>query len=221
MNRQRFLSLIGLSVLGPLAISLKKGVPDDQRTDCNDPITLPVPEGPYYKDEKLNRMNIVEHKKGMPIEYRFMVEDQHCRPIEGAIVDIWQCDADGLYSDFKVEHTVSETWLRGYQYTDKEGNCRFHSIFPGWYTGRVTHLHAKVHVNSKTLLTTNLFFPKEVEDEIFRSPLYPKGPNPTPILQDFELKVDKDTKRFESLVMHIDKDHKGLLMGSYKFAVTV
>jgi protocatechuate 3,4-dioxygenase beta subunit len=148
-----------------------------------------------------------------------MVEDKDCKPVEGAIVDIWQCDAEGTYSDYKVENTLNETWLRGYQKTSADGKCTFQSIFPGWYNGRITHLHGKVRVNNETLLTTNFFFPKEIENDVYASPLYPKGPNPTAILQDVELRVDKDTTRHDMLVMDVSKDANGKLVASYKVSL--
>ncbi len=217
MNRSKFLSLAGLGFLG--VIFFQKAEKKNMLNECNDPVTPPVPEGPYYKDEQLNRVDITEHKKGTPITYIFMVEDEDCKPVEGAIVDIWQCDADGHYSDFKAENTINETWLRGYQKTGADGTCKFTSIFPGWYDGRITHLHGKVHLNGKTLLTTNFFFPKEIENHIYASPLYPKGPNPIPVLQDIELRVDKDTTRHDTLVMDVSKDGKGNLVAFYKIAL--
>lgn len=221
MNRKTFLSFIGFSATGSLFVSAARKNKQALLTDCNDPITPPVPEGPYYKDEKLNRLNIAEHKKGLPIEYHFKVEDIHCQPVKGAIVDIWQCDADGHYSDFSDENTKGQTWLRGFQKTDANGQCRFTSIFPGWYNGRITHLHAKVHVNGVTVLTTNLFFPKEIENKVYQHPLYPKGPNPVKILEDIELKVDKDTQRHDTLVMNVTMpaDNNGTLLAKYTIAV--
>jgi protocatechuate 3,4-dioxygenase beta subunit len=219
MNRQKFLSLLGLSFIGTVFFSAKKQEDIKLQTDCNDPITPPVPEGPFYKNEKLNRIDITEHKKGVPLVYLFTVEDKHCKPVEGAIVDIWQCDGEGHYSDFKQEDTLNQTWLRGYQVTDKKGECRFKSIFPGWYEKRITHLHAKVHVNNKTVLTTNLFFRKEVENEVYKNSLYPKGPNPLSVLEDIELKVDKDTKRHDTLLMDVATDKNGILNAKYKIAL--
>src|SRR5690348_14099741 len=220
MKRKNFLSLISFGFIGSLFFFAKRQ-PEIIVTDCDDPITPPVAEGPFYKDEKLNRFDITETKKGTPIEYVFRVEDEHCKPIEGAIVDIWQCDNQGVYSDFKQENTVNETWLRGYQITDKNGMCKFKSIFPGWYEGRITHLHAKVHVQDKTVLTTNFFFPKEMENEIYQNnaSLYPKGINPIPVLQDIELRVDKDSKRHDALLMKLEKDHKGNFTASYTIAI--
>ena len=164
-------------------------------------------------------MDITENKPGVPVKYIFKVEDEHCKPIAGAIVDIWQCDAMGHYSDFKGENSLNETWLRGYQKTDHSGQCEFKSIFPGWYPLRITHLHAKVHVDGKTVLTTNLFFPKELENKIHKDSLYPKGPNPIKILEDVELKVDKDTKRHDALIMDMFHNEKGELIAQYKIAV--
>ena len=220
MNRNKFLSLLGMPFLALLLFSSKNKQKQGLLTDCNDPITPPIPEGPFYKDEKLNRVDIRESKKGRQIEYVFMVEDKNCKPIEGAIVDIWQCDADGHYSDFDREKTLGQTWLRGYQKTDHTGTCRFRSIFPGWYTNRVTHLHAKVHINGNTLLTTNLFFKKEIQDKIYQKPLYTKGPNPIAIPDDFELKkIENNNQRYDTLLMDVIINDKEGLTGHYKFAI--
>jgi protocatechuate 3,4-dioxygenase beta subunit len=220
MNRNKFFALLGLPFVGLLLFSSKNKEKQVLLTDCNDPITPPVPEGPFYKNEKLNRADITESKTGTPIEYIFMVEDKNCKPIEGAIVDIWQCDAAGHYSDFEREKTLSQTWLRGFQKTDHTGVCKFKSIFPGWYDGRITHIHAKVHIDGNTLLTTNIFFTKEIEDKIHQKPLYPKGPNPIAILDDIELKrLDKDNKRHDTLLMDVVGNSKGELTGRYKFSV--
>src|SRR6516225_6194111 len=79
------------------------------------------------------------------------------------------------------------------QKTDKHGECSFIAIFPGWYTGRITHLHVKVWLNDSNVLTTNCFFPREIENEVYKSPLYPKGNNPQTVSNDIELRVDKDS----------------------------
>ena len=219
MNRNKFFSLIGLSFISTVFLSAKEKQELMAQTDCNDPITPPVPEGPYYKNEHLNRVDITGNKKGVPIDYIFKVEDKNCKPIKDAIVDIWQCDAEGHYSDFDKENTMNQTWLRGYQKTNEEGECKFTSIFPGWYANRITHLHAKVHINNTTVLTTNFFFPKNIENEVYQSPLYPKGANPLSVLEDYELKVDKDTTRHDTLVMPIIKDKKDRLIATYTIAI--
>jgi len=219
MERKNFLSYLGLSFLSTLFFSGKPALRFIPRTDCNDPITPPVPEGPYYKNEQLNRVNITENQQGIPVDYVFRVEDKNCKPIGGAIVDIWQCNNQGHYSDFQQEHTASEKWLRGYQTTDKNGICRFTSVFPGWYEGRLTHLHVKVIIDHQPVLTTNCFFPKETEQEVYRSPLYPKGVNPITLSQDAELRVDKDSTRHDALVMKVEKNGSNKLIASYTIAI--
>src|SRR5674476_1361264 len=76
MNRNKFLYLIGLSFMGTAFFSAIKRQELIEQTACNDPITPPVPEGPYYKDENLNRIDITESKKGVPVDYIFKVEDK-------------------------------------------------------------------------------------------------------------------------------------------------
>jgi protocatechuate 3,4-dioxygenase beta subunit len=105
MKREDFLSLISFGFISSSFLPARSKRSARLVTDCNDPITPPVPDGPFYKDEKMNRYDITEAKKGTPVEYIFKVEDEHCKPIEGAIVDIWQCDNAGVYSDFKQENT--------------------------------------------------------------------------------------------------------------------
>lgn len=219
MERKTFLSRCSIAFLGTLFFSGKPKPETILQTICNDPITPTVPEGPFYKNENLNRVNIIENQKGTPVDYLFKVVDKDCNPVKGAIVDIWQCNNMGHYSDFKQENTSNQTWLRGYQKTSTDGTCKFASVFPGWYDGRITHLHVKVIMNDKNVLTTNCFFPKEIEDEVYKSPLYPKGTNPQSVLQDIELRVDHNTTRHDALVMDVKKDRTGKLIASYKIAI--
>ena len=86
-------------------------------------------------------------------------------PIESAIVDVWHCDATGLYSGFEAAsmggpgggRSDDKTYLRGAQATNSDGIVEFKTIYPGWYRGRTTHIHAKVHLDRSTLLTTQLY----------------------------------------------------------------
>lgn len=180
---------------------------------CAQEVTPAVPEGPYYKDEKLNRTDIREDRIGIPITYVFTVQDTQCRPIKDAVIDIWQCDKDGVYSDFAAQNTLGQTWLRGFQLTDAAGQCRFTAIFPGWYNGRLTHLHAKLFVGGALKQTTNFFYPKAVETEAYQDPRYTKGQNPTTIAADVELRGD--AARFATLSMSVAKDPAGGYIATY------
>jgi protocatechuate 3,4-dioxygenase beta subunit len=106
-----------------------------------------------------------------------------------------------------------------YQKTGSDGKCKFTSVFPGWYIGRITHLHAKVHVNGETKLTTNFFFPKEIENEVYTDALYPKGTNPITIKDDYELRVDSNAIRHDTLVMNVAKGENGNLKASFKISI--
>ncbi len=82
----------------------------------------------------------------------------------GAIVDIWHCDAAGVYSDATDPgfNTVGKKFLRGYQVTDANGGVQFTTIYPGWYRGRTVHIHFKVRAKAKSgqsyEFTSQLYF---------------------------------------------------------------
>src|SRR5262249_40310184 len=106
---------------------------------------------------------------GIPLTLTITVVDSEnsCIGLQNAQVDIWHCNADGVYSGEDVENTVGLTWLRGYQLTDSEGQVTFTTIFPGWYQGRTTHIHLRVRSKysaasstSDGTNTTQLFFPQ-------------------------------------------------------------
>ncbi|MCO6382802.1 intradiol ring-cleavage dioxygenase [Oceanicola sp. 502str15] len=124
-------------------------------------------EGPYYIDPGLIRADVTEGLPGLPLALALQVVNADCRPIEGARVDIWHCDAVGRYSGYARENTNGETFLRGTQITGAGGVARFSTIYPGWYRGRAVHVHYKVWLNSREVLTSQLFFPEAVSDQVY------------------------------------------------------
>ena len=130
-----------------------------------------VTEGPYYLDESLIRQDIAEGRPGLPLVLRLQVVTADCRPVPGARVDVWHCDALGVYSGVENlgggEDTVGQTFLRGTQLTDSEGISTFQTIFPGWYRGRTTHIHYKVFLDETTVLTSQIFFDETVNQAIY------------------------------------------------------
>ena len=110
---------------------------------------------------------------------------QRCEPLENAVVDIWHCDATGLYSGFESAstggpgggRTDDETYLRGAQATNSDGIVEFKTIYPGWYRGRTVHIHAKVHLDRQTVLTTQMYFDDEVSGRVFLEDPYPGESN--------------------------------------------
>jgi protocatechuate 3,4-dioxygenase beta subunit len=134
-------------------------------------------EGPYYIAQEKLRRNITDGRPGTPLTLRLAVVDaKTCRPIKGAAVDIWHCDASGTYSGFGAGR-ASRTFMRGIQRTNAKGLAVFRTVYPGWYPGRTVHIHVKVHVGGNVLHTGQLYFPDSVTDAVYRNAPYDDRPN--------------------------------------------
>ena len=182
--------------------------------------------GPFYVADELVRSAVAEDKAGLPLSLRIGVLDaRSCAPLANAAIDLWHCDAMGLYSGYTTSNlgpppggrggpggpggvrggpppdfgpngpggpppgpppggpggggpgmgmspTDKLTFLRGIQITDSSGVVGFQTVFPGFYQGRVNHIHFKVriggHAEQKTYAaghvshTGQLFFPEEL-----------------------------------------------------------
>jgi protocatechuate 3,4-dioxygenase beta subunit len=113
-------------------------------------LTPEVTEGPFYVALERIRRDITEGRPGVPLTLKIRVIDvRRCVPIHSAAVDVWHCDAGGLYSDESSNGTSGQTYLRGVQLTNKKGFATFRTVYPGHYTGRATHIHLKVHIGSR------------------------------------------------------------------------
>jgi protocatechuate 3,4-dioxygenase beta subunit len=134
-------------------------------------------EGPYYVEGDKVRRNITEGKPGAPLTLRLAVVDvSTCKPIRNAAIDIWHCDAGGVYSGTSVQSTADRTFLRGIQRTDGKGSALFRTIYPGWYPGRAVHIHLKVYIGGNTVHTGQLFFPDALTDAVYRRSPYNRRP---------------------------------------------
>lgn len=136
-----------------------------------------VTEGPYYVNLQLIRYDVREDKSGIPLFLNMTVVDYNtCEPVSGAGVEIWHCDASGIYSHFEEAsenvsnpQTDDTTYLRGVQVSNSNGDVGFLSIYPGWYEGRALHIHLKVHLDGSdgtVVHTGQLFFEEELNSEI-------------------------------------------------------
>ncbi|HEU5064402.1 MAG TPA: intradiol ring-cleavage dioxygenase [Gaiellaceae bacterium] len=134
-------------------------------------------EGPYYIAGEKVRRNIAEGRPGTPLTLRMtVVESRTCKPIKGATVDIWHCDASGAYSGFGAGRS-SRTFMRGIQRTNASGVAIFKTVYPGWYPGRTVHIHVKVHVRGNVVHTGQLYFSDRVTDAVYRRAPYSGRPN--------------------------------------------
>jgi protocatechuate 3,4-dioxygenase beta subunit len=143
--------------------------------------------GPYFADDSVrgfNRSDVrsnldgTSRQAGVLLTLTVQVYDTRaaCAAMSGVQVDLWHCNALGVYSDEASEGTSSQTWLRGYQVTGSNGTVTFTTIFPGWYRGRTTHIHLRVRSKYSSASspddgsnTTQLFFPQAVINAISTS----------------------------------------------------
>jgi protocatechuate 3,4-dioxygenase beta subunit len=141
-------------------------------------LTPEMTEGPYSLDGDKVRSDIREGRPGTLLTLRLtVVNASNCKPIKGASVDIWHCDASGTYSGFAPEGTSGKTYLRGIQKTNAKGVATFKTIYPGWYRGRTVHIHVQVHVGGNVVHTGQLYFPDRVTDAVYRRSPYSGRPN--------------------------------------------
>lgn len=158
------------------------------------PSTPTVTEGPYWVDEKLFRADIRTDpstgvaRAGVPLTLTIKVQNLSsgsCTPLVGAYIDIWHCDAKGIYSDEPTYdpgggtgnvNTSGQKFLRGYQITDSEGQVQFTTIYPGWYSGRTIHIHVRVRTYSGTTVLGNfvsqVFFDETTNNTVMAQSAY-------------------------------------------------
>lgn len=137
-------------------------------------LTPQAVEGPYYFDPGLVRSDITEGRPGIPLRLVVQVLDSAgCTPIRDARVDLWHADAVGVYSGYDRQSdsrdlsTKGETFLRGTQMTDASGEVEFRTIYPGWYQGRTPHAHFEIFLDTKNVLTGQLYFPDALTEFIY------------------------------------------------------
>lgn len=115
-----------------------------------------ITDGPYYIVGENMRSNVIEQKwcDGVPVFLEVQYVDvATCDPIPQVAVDIWNCNATGIYSGISTNGNyaadgMNSTFLRGIQLTDADGVAQFETIFPGHYEGRATHTHLLSHTNA-------------------------------------------------------------------------
>ena len=185
-TRRGFLALASASTATLLQGGRAQATSENAASSLDEACTLTPQseEGPYYLDPKLVRADVTEGRPGVPLALRLrVIEAGTCTPIIGARVDIWHCDARGIYSAFPGQgdtHNIdqtSKTFLRGTQMADGGGWSTFKTIYPGWYAGRATHIHFKVFLDERTVLTGQTFFPEALNEYIYGNvPDYTKRP---------------------------------------------
>ena len=147
-------------------------------------------EGPYpdrlgmINNSAFFRRDVTEGRPGLALTLALTVVNTNnsCAPLSNASVEIWQCDASGNYSEYAQPgyDGTGQTFLRGLQVTDANGQVTFQTIYPGWYMGRATHIHVQVFRNGSVVKTTQIAFAESVSAAVYATGVYaPKGQNPT------------------------------------------
>jgi protocatechuate 3,4-dioxygenase beta subunit len=125
---------------------------------------------PIKNPASLVKPDIRGNREGLKLTTKLTIKNKNtgCTAVEGLMVDIWMCDADGDYSEYGGGTLSASNWLRGRQITNSAGEVLFTTIFPGWYRGRAPHIHVEVLNNTgKSLLVTQIAFPKEICDKVY------------------------------------------------------
>ncbi len=146
-------------------------------------------EGPYFVDGRLDRSDIRSDpadgavSEGTPLRLTFQVsrlDGATCAPLAGALVDVWQCDALGVYSGVRdingLFDTTGKQFLRGHQRTGADGRAVFRTVYPGWYQGRTVHIHFKIRTDPEARrgrdFTSQIYFDDAVSDRVLSRPPY-------------------------------------------------
>lgn len=173
-------------------------------------------EGPFFVSAP-HRRNVKEDRRGKDLHLRMqVVRIPGGAPVEGGIVEMWHCDADGAYSGYPAEvaHDLwktlaliglqaehvdpmnEERFLRGAQITDANGMVEFETIFPGWYEPRPPHIHFKVIAHDRLYLTSQFYFEPSFCNRIYlhQSPYSSHGACPYTAENDTAIKQYQDAK---------------------------
>jgi len=141
--------------------------------------------GPYPSVTDIFRSDIRETKTGTVLTLTIKVVNVNagCAAVAAANVEIWQCDATGNYSEYGTQ--TAQTYLRGIQTTNSNGDVTFTTIYPGWYQGRATHIHIEVKTGGVSRKVTQIAFPESVNNTVYATGVYAsRGSNPMSNLSD-------------------------------------
>ena len=161
----------------PSSSSSSSGTTTSTNAACA--VTPTETAGPFPSLTDLFRSDIRDGKTGTPLALTVKVVNvnSNCAAVANANVEIWHCDVQGNYSQYGTQ--TAQTYLRGIQTTDANGEVTFTTIYPGWYQGRATHIHIEVTAGGRSVKVTQIAFPETVNNTVYTSGEYAsRGANP-------------------------------------------
>lgn len=134
-----------------------------------------VTAGPCTTNDPMEREDISEGWRGLPVRLALQIVDAACEPLRGMAVEVWHTNLEGSYSGQTPNNNMcladqdyaSANFFRGTQTTDANGTVFFDTCFPGWYRGRAIHIHLRVSGAGIVVPVSQLFFPEETTAQIF------------------------------------------------------
>lgn len=147
-------------------------------SDCTVSPTETKGPFPIQTPAQYVRASIIGDRTGIPLLMTLTIQDKSngCTPLTNVLVDVWQCDKDGLCSQYTTQ--TNANYLRGRQATDTNGQVSFISIFPGWYPGRAPHIHVEILTSGGTsLLVTQIAFPVSTYISVYGTDGYNGAPD--------------------------------------------
>lgn len=195
MNRKDFLRSAGLAGLGfTLPFVKTPAITKAQRPPNACTLIPSETAGPFPLDLTENtaffRQDVREDQTGVQLNIKIRILGlDNCLPMQNVRVNIWHCNRSGVYSGYNTNNNagdVNAKWLRGYQFTDANGYAEFVTIFPGWYTGRIAHIHFQVHVSSNYSAVSQFTFDIPTKNAIYAAnpTIYTKGADPMQFSSD-------------------------------------
>lgn len=177
IDRARRRIMLGLAASTATAVLLTPTA-RAQQTGRSCVLTPDSGEGPFYFDPALVRSDIREDAEGALLDVTVeILRERDCATLQNARFDLWHADAIGLYSGYERQpgtgepspSVAGETFLRGTQFTDRDGRVTFRTIYPSWYRGRTPHLHFKVFLGNDEIVASQIFMPEEFNNSVFEN----------------------------------------------------
>ncbi len=223
MKRKDFLRGLGIAGLGA-TVPFKKAAARaaDEATRSTACVLIPTEtEGPFPLDLTNNatffRTDIREGKPGTTLKVKLRVVGlSNCLPMQNCRVHIWHCDAAGVYSGYNNAMNPGDTaatYLRGHQITDAAGEVEFTTVFPGWYNGRIAHIHFKVYPSSGTAAVSQFTWDIPTKNALYaaNTAAYTKGADGTTSFASDGIFADSVTNQLATLMPNGDGTYSSFL----------